>query len=342
MVDSSQPLVSIIVVNYNGRAFIEDCLASLQMQDYRNREIIVVDNGSSDGSEQVIKEYTEVRLIRNAINEGFVGGVYRALQSAHGEFVVLFNSDAQAVAPDCLSKLLVPLLNGQAVISMANVPPAYQTTGGLNFAGVNIPNVFPEPRNEIFYASGCVLAINHRQFPCHFERFYFAYYEDVALSWAARLQGLRVVFVPEAPIKHLGHASAKRLSLRFRTFLGERNRLATLFIYFGSSTLRKVFPLIVLHAVARFFFFFLARRHPVGIIQAYVWIFTHWRLIQARRRQVQESRKVGDNVILRWFTSRLVQGRGVLSSIVNSLSKLYCRIMKLPVIELSEEVTWKS
>ena len=80
----SQPLISILIVNWNGAEILPDCLKSLRKQNYKNIEIIIIDNNSADQSIEVIKQFKEVKLIKSKINHGFAGGNNEAFKKAKG------------------------------------------------------------------------------------------------------------------------------------------------------------------------------------------------------------------------------------------------------------------
>src|SRR5438445_9471226 len=98
--------VSVVVVNWNRRQLLAACLKSLELQTQKDFEIIVVDNGSADGSvEMVEREFTAARLIRNSENRGFCLANNQGIQVAEGEFIALLNNDAEA-GPGWLEALL--------------------------------------------------------------------------------------------------------------------------------------------------------------------------------------------------------------------------------------------
>src|SRR5262245_56400983 len=102
--------VSVIIVNWNGRRFLHDCLASLSVQSYTPDEIIVVDNGSTDDSVFFVKDrFPRVRVIEVGKNAGFTGGNTAGLEVARGEFVALLNNDTR-VEKNWLENLIRPMI----------------------------------------------------------------------------------------------------------------------------------------------------------------------------------------------------------------------------------------
>ena len=94
----TSPFVSAIVVNWNGKNYLGECLESLRKQTFLNFEIIVVDNGSTDGSVEYIRShFPECLIIQNPSNNGFGKGNNQGIKKAKGEYIALLNNDAQAV-----------------------------------------------------------------------------------------------------------------------------------------------------------------------------------------------------------------------------------------------------
>ena len=94
----TEPLVSIIILNYNGKDYVEECLDSVLNQTYKNMEVIVVDNASKDGSLEILRDkyMSKIMLIENDKNLGFAEGNNVAYKKTKGEFIALLNNDAVA------------------------------------------------------------------------------------------------------------------------------------------------------------------------------------------------------------------------------------------------------
>ncbi|MEC9422781.1 MAG: glycosyltransferase family 2 protein, partial [Nitrospinota bacterium] len=107
--------VSAIIVNWNGKDVLSVCLKSLLEQDYENLEIIVVDNGSEDGSQTLVKEeFSSVKLIENEKNLGFGSAVNRGLDKAKGDYFIFLNNDL-ALKSDCIRQLVALLESDPSV-----------------------------------------------------------------------------------------------------------------------------------------------------------------------------------------------------------------------------------
>jgi GT2 family glycosyltransferase len=110
----SQPLISIILVNWNGANDLPRCLDSIFRQTYRSIEVIVVDNGSTDDSLDLLRKYPDLILLRNETNRGFSMANNQAIARAGGDWIFLLNVDAW-MAPDCLHRLMERVLQEEPI-----------------------------------------------------------------------------------------------------------------------------------------------------------------------------------------------------------------------------------
>ncbi len=330
-------LISVIVVNYNGRHLLEACLESLRVQTYPHREVILVDNGSSDGSAAYVKErFPEVKVIRSERNLGFAGGNNLGARHAHGELIALLNNDA-AAASDWLEKMLQAFEQPRVAVAMAKVytegAPAeyYEKNGTINFLGYNIMRVFEEPWRT-FFASGCALVYRRDvvgEVP--FDPDYFLYAEDVYLSWHVRLKGWEVVQVPDAVVYHKGSVTARKR--RDTVFYQTRNRLLNCLLFYEKATLLKLAPYFAFDFVAG------AVRHarlPANLLAfwgGYLVALLGFPAILTKRRLLQAARVVSDGEILQLMSCKLLNEGGTPARFFNGISSLYCRLVGLETME---------
>lgn len=221
-------VVYVIVPNWNGKDFLGPCLDSLQRQTYK-ATILVVDNGSRDGSVDFVKKhYPAVKVVSLTKNRGFAGGVNAGIRFALDQgttFVALFNNDA--VADKNWLKNLVSVMNRYPKVGIVSPKlkhlhhNTFDSTGdfytiyGLSFPrGRNVEDKGQYERPEmVFGASGgasLYRAAMLRQIGLFDERF-FAYYEDVDISFRARLAGWLVRYEPSAVAYHAINATASKL-----------------------------------------------------------------------------------------------------------------------------------
>jgi GT2 family glycosyltransferase len=232
--------VSVIVVNWNRRDLLRACLNSLHSQTETAREIIVVDNGSADGSpEMVEREYPHVCLIRNTANHGFCAANNQGIQASKSEFIALLNNDAEAEA-GWLQALMHAIEVRPDFGMAASKVLVWEDPGRIDKAGHLI---YPDGQNrgrgsgerdhgqydrqeETLWPDGCAALYRKGMLDAigGFDEDFFAYADDAELGLRARIAGWRCVYTPAAVVRHhrgstLGLRSARRLTLI------ERNRV---------------------------------------------------------------------------------------------------------------------
>ena len=229
--------VSVIVLNYNGRGWLERCLGAAVAELAPDCELIVVDNGSSDGSvDFVTRAFPSIRTVALAENLGFAGGNNAGAKAARGRYVAFLNNDA-APRPGWLAALR-RTLDGDATLGLASSlivfmhdPSTVDSAGdGLTRWGGAFKRAHGRPVGEasggadVFGACGAAFLVRRNLFERAggFDGAFFAVYEDVDLSYRFQLSGSRCRFVPEAVVHHAGSATLGRLS-DLSVFWGQRN-----------------------------------------------------------------------------------------------------------------------
>jgi len=245
------PLVSIIVVNWNGGAYLEECLSSLENQTYAPVEILVVDNGSTDSSREVLNRYPQIRIIWNSTNRGFGPANNQALAESHGEMVAFVNNDT-VLEPNWLARIVGPMTTNPEVGMCAGKTLSYfhheiiDNTGHLLYwDGVNRgrgrmqkdEGQFDSIEKALF-PSGCACLYRAemlRQIGCFDEDFYL-YGDDTELGLRARLAGWDCAFIPSAIAYHRYSASSNAYD-PMKFFFVERNRFWVALKYFPAELL---------------------------------------------------------------------------------------------------------
>ncbi len=330
--------VSVVIVNYNGAELLHRCLRSVFAQRYRPMEVLVVDNGSVDGSvEMVQKEFPEARVISLNRNAGFAEGNNIGVREARGEFVVLLNNDTE-VEDNWLPPLLAVMEDPHVAIAASKVvtdgvPEEFYTMNGtINYLGYNIMRKFAD-LSLIFYAGGTCLMVRREQVGEPFVNEYFLYHEDVYLGWRMRLQGKDVRMAQGSVVYHRGSQTTKQQVSSLITFCQVRNRMLNLLLFYEARTLLKLLPLLiadVLFVLARAA---MSRSMSVhGALQAYGWLLTHAGWIRNRRVQEQAARTVGDERILALMSADVFdQSRSSpLAVPINRLARAYAKLIRLP------------
>ncbi|MEE4208351.1 MAG: glycosyltransferase family 2 protein [Parvularcula sp.] len=258
---SSEPGVSVLIVNYNSGDRLARCIAALSAQTYRDFEVIVVDNASSDGSEEAAKG--RAKLICLETNTGFAAGSNLAAKEASGMLLAFLNPDAYP-EPSWL----------EALVEAAETHPATEAFGSLQiseadplrldgagdvyvFCGLPYRGGFGRPlseapeRGEIF--SACAAGALYRRTAFEalggFDESFFCYGEDVDLGFRLRLMGGRALHVPGAVLRHEGSGVTGRRS-DFAVYYGYRNRLTTYLRAMPLSLLLLGLPLHMAYTLA--------------------------------------------------------------------------------------------
>jgi GT2 family glycosyltransferase len=238
------PRVTVVIVNWNGRAHLDECLTSLRAQRLREPfEIVVVDNGSTDGSAALLADHqalpgSRLRVIANETNRGFAAANNQGIAASASPFIALLNNDT-AVEPGWLAALLDTMERDGSIGSCASKILSYQdhaiidNVGHVVFADgltrgrgrLQVDRGQYARPEEVFCISGCAALLRRRMLDDSgpFDEAFFAYCEDADLGFRARLRGWRCVYVPEAVVYHKFSAASAPFSA-FKALQVERNR----------------------------------------------------------------------------------------------------------------------
>jgi len=306
----SQILVSIIIVNYNGKEHLTTCLPSLMATQKVPFEIIVVDNASSDGSVQWLQEsYPQVKTVSLETNIGFGHGNHAGVEIAQGELIVLLNSDTM-VTPDWLWTLIQPLYvepDIGAVCStlrlMEHPRVINARGGGMTRIGFGYDHDFglvfeqrteaeKELKREVLFPSGAAMAMRKHDFLYFgFDSAFFMYHEDVDLGWRIWLAGKRVIVCENSVVYHqFGGTTKITQSARWREILGSRHNLRSIWKnYQWQNAVKATCRLLQLWHQER------AYRTMFSVLS---WNILHAWSTWKERKKVQQNRKLQDQALL--------------------------------------------
>lgn len=249
-----------IVLNWNGGGIVEECLASLLNQTYKDFELLVVDNGSTDVSREWLKKNAHLgyRLIENERNLGYAGGNNIGIREARGEWIALVNNDVCAdrrwleelmsVAGDDEVLQDVGMLASKVVFYSAR--DSLDNTGHLIYPdGLNRgrdrlkrDDGRAETVGEVLFPSGCAGLYKKAMLEeiGGFDERFFAYGDDADIGLRGRLSGWRCLYVPKARVYHRYSMSAGAYS-PFKAYHVERNRVWVMLKTFPSSMIWRSF-----------------------------------------------------------------------------------------------------
>ncbi|PWU03971.1 MAG: glycosyltransferase family 2 protein [Terriglobia bacterium] len=244
-------MISVVVVNWNRKELLRACLLSLQRQTGVPFEVIVVDNGSADGSAEMAESEFGSRVIRNTQNRGFCAANNQGIRAAQGEFIGLLNNDAEA-EPGWLYALWKACRSAPDVGMAASKILVWENPRIIDKAGHLI---FPDGQNrgrgsgaldrgqydreeEVLWPDGCAALYRKEMLDQigGFDEDFFAYGDDAELGLRARIAGWRCIYTPQAVVRHHRGSTMGKDSVR-RLELIERNRLLLAIKLFPASLL---------------------------------------------------------------------------------------------------------
>jgi GT2 family glycosyltransferase len=251
-------LVSVVILNWNGERYLRECLSSVTSQDYPSIEIILVDNGSADRSVEIVRSgFPDVRVVETGRNLGFAAGNNVGIRDAKGQYIVIFNNDAE-MERTCVSQMVHALERNPTCGACATKIFLKNGSGLLDAAGIVVcldglsigrgrlePGEGYDREEEVFFASGCCMmcrkemlddaAVSDGQY---FDESFFMYADDTDLGWRARLRGWKTIYTPKAVVYHMHSASSADYS-PLKAFLVERNRIWIQWTYFSFWTILR-------------------------------------------------------------------------------------------------------
>lgn len=326
------PLISIIILNYNAGDLLIDCVDSIQKSNYKNLEIIVIDNISKDNSHRKCKEkFPEIKLVENSENLGYCEGNNVGIRIAKGEYVVILNPDT-IVHSNWLSELLSAYRkNGRGIYQpkfLANTDHSMLlSTGnmiqifgfGYSRSKGDVDKGQFEKFERINFASGTCIFTSKKILEKIglFESFLFAFHDDFELCWRGALLGINSFYVPSAIVFHpIEGYSFKWSPLKFK--LLERNRKYCLLTLYSRSTLFKMIPALFLIDIA-VLFFYISKGLGRMKISADIEILKNLKKINQKYNQNQKIRKVNDKELIDKFKNEVIVPKWIIKNKTNIL-----------------------
>lgn len=247
---TATPLVAIVILNWNGRHYLEQFLPSVLATTYTNFQLIVADNASTDDSVSFLENhFPQVQILQLSENFGFAGGYNKALQSVEADYYLLLNSDVE-VTPNWLQPMIDILQQQPHFVACQPKILAYKTKSLFEYAGAGggwldaLGYPFARGRifdicemdkgqynetGEVFWASGAAMLIKGEAFKSvgGFDEYFFAHQEEIDLCWRLQLNGAKIFCCPQAVVYHVGGGTLPKGNSK-KTFLNFRNNLIML------------------------------------------------------------------------------------------------------------------
>ena len=347
MNEVEEPKISIVILNYNAGQLLLDCVESIKNTDYKNYEIIVVDNASKDNShKECKKKFPEIKLIENDKNLGYCEGNNVGLRKVEGKFVVILNPDTLVE-----SKWLKELVKGYHKFGDGIYQPKFLTTDnhkilqgtgnmiqlfGFGFSpnrNVIDNGQFNKPE-VVGYASGTCLFTSTAilQKLGMFDSFLFAYHDDLDLCWRAAMQDIKSYYIPTSIVYHPPEGFSFKWTA-FKYYLLERNRQYCILTHYSRKTYYKMLPALIIVEIG-VFLFYLKKGVVISKIRATCNILKNLGYINEKYKKIQNERIVSDKKLIKMFEDQILvpkimddQKNDFFGNFIKDLSRLSRRFL---------------
>ena len=232
-------MIDIVIPNYNGSKYLKKCINSLYTQTYSNIRVIIIDNGSSDSDYKWLKDYKNLIFKKLDKNYGFDKAVNEGIKLSNAEYVVLLNNDTVA-KENWLEELIKSIEKDENIFSvcskmiMYNEPNIIDDAGDeYNLLGWTLKRGDGQPislynKTEEIFSSCAGAAIYRRSILDeigYFDEHFFAYMEDIDISYRAKIYGYKNIYCSDAQIYHIGSATSGSKYNSFKVKLAARNNV---------------------------------------------------------------------------------------------------------------------
>ncbi|MCY7292300.1 MAG: glycosyltransferase family 2 protein [Ferruginibacter sp.] len=296
------PLVAVVILNWNGKHFLQKYLQSVLSSTYKNIKIVVADNASTDDSVQFLKEYfPTVKIIINHTNEGFAKGYNTALKQVTADYFVLLNSDVE-VSPNWIEPIITLMESDKSIAACqpkmldeknktlfeyAGACGGWIDIFGYPFARGRVLENMETDKNQYekavpcFWASGAAMFVKADVYNLlgGLDEYFFAHQEEIDLCWRMQRAGYKIYVQPASVVYHVGGGTLPKGNSK-KTYLNFRNNLIMLFKNSSVSALVWKLPMrFGLDALAAYkglfggnvgYFFAIAKAH----LHFAKWIFS--------------------------------------------------------------------
>ena len=311
------PLISIIILNFNAGKLLLNCIESLTKLTYKNIELIIVDNVSTDNSQNQCKEkFPQVKLIQNRKNSGYCGGNNVGIKNANGEFIIILNPDT-IVESNLIDELFKAYnIHGEGlyqpkILSLED-KTILQSTGnmihifGFGFARDkgNQENNEIKEITKIGYAAGtCLFALKETFLKLKlFDEFLFLYHDDLDIGWRASQKEINSYIVPQTTIYHAESYSLKWSKKKF--FWLERNRRYCLMTHYSQDTLKIIRKELWITELLIWAVYF-SKGYLTAKIKAELELRKNKKFIIKKQIEIENEKRVNDVELIKTFPDRI-------------------------------------
>ena len=327
--------ISIIIPHYNNSKILVECINSIYQSTFKNLEIIVVDNNSTDSSCEIIRNnFPNVIIQKSSINLGYAGGCNLGSKSAKGRYLLFMNNDT-IIDKNCIKNLLFKLESDPKISSVQpkiiniNNPLYFDYAGASGgfidylvfpFSRGRIFNLIEEDKSQyqnsikIFWASGACFLTRKEVFKKvgGFDSSLFAHMEEIDYHWKCHLINYDVWIEPSSVLYHHGGLTLKMGSPK-KTYLNHRNSLILLLSNY--SLIRSILFFIIripFELISSLKYLLNLRlMHFINHYIAFIWIIFNFRFITRRRKFIKKIRIVSDKDI---FNKKIIFKKSIVIS----------------------------
>ena len=316
------PKVTVIIPHCGGEQILSHCLKSLQKTARSDFKVLIVDNGSTDGSREMIqKEFPEVRIVESAVNLGFAGGCNLGIRSSQSPYVVLLNNDTE-VTPGWLCPMINAAESDPTVAAVQPKMLSFHDRRRYDYAGAagGEMDIFGYPfawgrlfdsletdagqydeKRDVFWATGAATllrrsALNHVGL---LDESFFAHMEEIDLNWRFHWAGYRIVFVPDAVVYHQAGGTLNQNRYR-KMVLNHRNSLLTILRNHTFLTLLWMLPFrLMLELLTVVISIIKAQpKRAVAVFTGFLGVLVKWKTVTEGRKRVREIRSISEDEML--------------------------------------------
>jgi len=296
------PKASVVALNWNGGKSIKLCIDSILKQTYKNLEIILVDNASTDGSYEFALKNKRIKVVRNSENLGAAGGYNTGYANSTGKYVILISHDS-ILDKNCVKELVKGMEDDKTLGCAEGVCRHHD--GKVYNSNLNVL-FFNTPQNENVKKKaypGLPVIIKKSCLDSYTDSDYFFYGEDVYCGLMVNIKGYKCKRIMKAEVLHEGSPTVKRKP-KFYRYLDERNRWVNYFIFYEKRTIMRYFGHNIIFSLGRLLNG-LRTGYFSSFVRAYFWILSHPHIICKKRRYVQRQRKVKDAEMVKELSRKI-------------------------------------
>lgn len=305
--------IAVVILNYNGKAFLEKFLPGVIEMSKDDAEIWIADNNSLDGSVDILREkFPQVKLIENKLNGGFATGYNLALKQIEADYYVLLNSDIE-VSENWI-KPVIDLMESDEKIAVCQPKIlSYYNQDEFEYAGgsggfidrFGYPfcrgRVFQSMEKdqgqyddpiEVFWATGACLFVKSKYYheAGGLDDDFFAHMEEIDLCWRLKNEGYKIMVCPASKVYHVGGGTLPKRSAQ-KTYLNFRNNFSLLYKNLPSKYLKRIFiTRFLLDGVAAFKFLLEGGFNDfVAVIEAHLYFYKNIGKLRKKRKKLQQN-----------------------------------------------------